>query len=905
MHEVIKSPWLWLIGFIGLIVPRRLRADWRQEWEAELLWREQQLAEWDKLDGRNKLALLWHSAGAFADALWLQPKRWEDEMIQDLRYGVRMLAKNPGFTLAAVLCLALGIGANTAVFGVINAALLRPLPSAAEPDRLVAVARSDESGTPLSYPSFVALREGNDVMTGMAAFTTAALSLGHGDRSEVALGALVSGNYFDVLGIKPRLGRAFLPEEDRTLGAHPVVVLSHRFWQSRFNSDAGLVGQTIILNGQRFTVVGVAPAGFDGTNMPAKVALWLPMMMYRQAMPSAPPNLLDNARFTRFDAIGRLKPGVTMAQAQAAVATIQRQFEQANPSPAGQGTDANPGRALKLVRLRGIFGPLRALAALPSKLLAGTVLAVLLIACANVANLLLARAAVRRKEIAVRLALGATRMRIVRQLLIESLLLAMVGAGAGLVLAYWFNQLLMAFRPPFPPPHTFALDLPLDGRALGFTLLLAVMTGVVFGLLPALQASKPNVVPALKNEGGVEGGRRWFNLRNGLVVAQVALSLVLLVGAGLFIRSLQRAHSFELGFKPDAVLAVSFDLGLQGYNEARGKEFLQRLNERLERLPGVQTVSLTDFLPLGFMGRSTPVTPQGRDLPPEERPDAGNFAVGLRYFATLGTPLLRGRDFTAQDTAGAPAVAIISEGLARRLWPDLKDVGEALGKRVHLGGPDDPLSEIVGIAKDTKNSQFRPLDGPAPPTLYRPFAQNYSPRASLVVRTSGDPRALIPAVRREVVALDEHLPPHELQPLTENIALALWSARTGAAILSIFGMLGLALAAIGMYGVMSYAVARRTREIGVRMALGAQRRDVLRLVVGHGLALTLAGAGLGLAVAVAVTRLLANQLYRVSATDPVTFAGVTLGLICVALVACYLPARRATKVDPLKALRHE
>jgi predicted permease len=403
----------------------------------------------------------------------------------------------------------------------------------------------------------------------------------------------------------------------------------------------------------------------------------------------------------------------------------------------------------------------------------------------------------------------------------------------------------------------------------------------------------------------VEGGRRWFNLRNGLVVAQVALSLVLLVGAGLFIRSLQRAHSFELGFKPDAVLAVSFDLGLQGYNEARGKEFLQRLNERLERLPGVQTVSLTDFLPLGFMGRSTPVTPQGRDLPPEERPDAGNFAVGLRYFATLGTPLLRGRDFTAQDTAGAPAVAIISEGLARRLWPDLKDVGEALGKRVHLGGPDDPLSEIVGIAKDTKNSQFRPLDGPAPPTLYRPFAQNYSPRASLVVRTSGDPRALIPAVRREVVALDEHLPPHELQPLTENIALALWSARTGAAILSIFGMLGLALAAIGMYGVMSYAVARRTREIGVRMALGAQRRDVLRLVVGHGLALTLAGAGLGLAVAVAVTRLLANQLYRVSATDPVTFAGVTLGLICVALVACYLPARRATKVDPLKALRHE
>jgi predicted permease len=835
------------------------------------------------------------------DALWLQPRRPEEEMFQDLRYGVRMLAKNPGFTLAAVLCLALGIGANTAIFGVINAALLRPLPAATDPDRLVAVARSDESGSPLSYPGFVALRERNEVLTGIAAFTPAPLSFGHGDRSEVALGALVSGNYFDVLGVRPILGRAFLPEEDRTPGAHPVVVVSHRFWQSRFNSDAGVIGQTVVLNGQRFTVIGVAPAGFDGTSMPVKVALWMPMMMYRQAMPGAPPDLLDNARLTRFDAIGRLRPGVPMEQAQAAIETIHRQMEQTNPPPADQRSGPNASLLLKLVHLRGIFGPLRSMAAMPSKLLAGTVLIVLLIACANVANLLLVRSATRRKEIAVRLALGATRLRLVRQLLTESLLLALLGAGGGLVLAYWLNQLLMAFKPPFPPPHTFSLDLPLDGRALGFTLLLAVVTGVGFGLIPALQASRPDVIPALKDESGAEGRRRRFNLRDALVVAQMALSLVLLVGAGLFIRGLQRAQSFDLGFRPDNVLAVSFDFGLQGYNEARGREFLRHITERLEQLPDVQSVSVANFLPLGFMGRSTGVTPEGRDLPPQERPNAGFFAVGQRYFETLGTPLLRGRDFTARDTTGAPAVVIISEGLAQRLWPN----EEALGKRLHLGGSDGLLCEVVGIAGNAKNSQFSPLDAPAPPTLYRPFAQSYSARASLIVRTGGDPRGLMPVVRREVASLDQNLPPHELQPLTENVGLALWSVRTGAAVLSIFGVLGVVLAAIGMYGVMSYAVARRTREIGVRMALGAQAGNVLKLIVGQGMALALIGAGIGLAAAWAVTRLLANQLYGVSATDPVTFAGMSLFLIGVALVACYLPARRATRVDPLAALRHE
>jgi predicted permease len=888
------------------MVPRRLRADWRQEWEAELRCRELLLDEWDRLDWRHKLDLLRRSLGAFWDALLLQPRRLEDEMFQDLRFGVRMLAKNPGFTLAAVLCLALGIGANTAIFGVVNAAFWRPLPAAAEPDRIVTLARGNGDGPPLSYPEFTALRERNEVLTALAAFKLDEVSFGNGERSEVVLGALASGDYFDVLGIRPALGRAFLPEEDRTPGAHPVVVISHSYWQGRLGGDPGLIGQTVVLNGHRFTLVGIAAAGFDGTSAPMRVSLWAPMMMHQLIAPGAPPDLLSNWRFEMFNAIGRLKPGIEIEQAQAALETINRQIEQANPRPVGPGPVPNEDRSLKLIRPQGIFGPLRQMAATAARLLAATVLMVLLIACANVANLLLARATARRKEIAVRLSLGASRLRLVRQLLTESVLLALLGAGAGLLLAYWLNQLLMTFKPPFPPPQTFTLDLPLDGRALGFTLLVAVVTGVLFGLAPALRASKPDLVPALKDESGVEGHhRRWLNLRNALVVVQVALSLVLLLGAGLFIRGLRRAQSFELGFNPDHVLTFTCNLRLQGYNEARGREFFPRLIERLEHLPGVQRVSLANFLPLGFVGRASPVTPADRDLPPRERPLASYFTVGLRYFETIGTPLLAGRDFTPQDTATSPAVAIISEGLQRRLWPEIKDSREALGRRFRLGPPSAATCEVVGIARDSRNSIFRPLDEPPPPTLYRPFAQDYSARASLAVRTSGDPEKLIPAVRRAVAAMDENLPPHELQPLTENVALAMWSARTGAAVLGIFGLLGLLLAAIGVYSVMSYAVAYRTREIGVRMALGARSSDVLKLIVGQGLVLTLIGTAVGLALASAVTRLLASLLYGVSATDLVTFAGVALFLIAVAMVACWLPARRATKIDPLSALRHE
>jgi macrolide transport system ATP-binding/permease protein len=899
---------LWLIQLIGVIVPRRLRADWRQEWEAELRNRETLLAEWGKLNWDHKLDLLRRSIGAFRDALLLQPRRLEEEMFQDLRYGLRMLLKNTGFTAVAVFCLALGIGANTAIFGLVNAAFFRPLP-AAEPERLVTLSRVTEWAA-ISYPDYAFLRDNNDVLSGMAAHHPTAESFGDGARSEVVLGSLVSGNYFEVLGIKPVLGRAFLPEEDRTPGTHPVVIISHNFWQSRFSGDPNVIGRAVVLNNHPFTVIGVAPAGFDGLNPPIKTDLWVPVMMHKQAMRGGPIVIDDplNDRQFQFTVIGRLKPGVSLAQAQAALELLNRQNELANPLPSNQPRDPNIDRSIRLAQPQGSFsGPLRQMAETASLLLSAIVITILLIACANVANLLLARASTRRKEIAVRLALGAARLRLIRQLLTESLLLALLGAGAGLLMAYWINQLLMAFKPPFPPPFTFSLDLYLDARTAGFALLLALITSLLFGLAPALQASKPDLVPVLKDEGGTEGRRQWrFNLRDALVIAQVALSLILLIGAGLFIRSLRYAQQIDLGFEPDKVLEVSMDLKFHGYDEARGREFYRQIIERIERLPGVQSASVTNFPPLGFIRPPGAVEPQDRDIPPNERPTAGNFTVGRRYFETIGTPLVRGRDFTAQDSAASPSVAIVSESLARSLWPEMKDIGEALGKRLRvMWGPSATQCEVIGIAKNSKNSIFSPLDAPPPPAIYRPFAQNYSAMASLIVRASGDPRDLIPSVRREVAALDQNLPPFNIQPLTENVRLALWSARTGAVVLGIFGLLSMVLAAIGIYGVMAYMVARRTREIGVRMALGAQAGDVLKLVVRQGVRLALIGAAAGLALAFGLTRLMRSLLYGVGPTDPATFAGVALFLIGVALAACYLPARRATRVDPLAALRHE
>jgi putative ABC transport system permease protein len=891
--------WLWLIRTVGVIVPRRLRAGWRREWEAELSHRETMLAEWDRLDWRSKLDLLRRSTSAFWDALWLQPKRLEDEMFQDLRYGARMLAQGRGFTVAAVLCLALGIGANTTIFSLANAVLWRLLP-VERPDQLVEIIRGDGmNGDSMSHPDYQAISKRNDTLAGLAISSLTELSISHGGQGQTIGGELVSGNYFDVLGARPALGRGFLPEEDRTPGTHPVAVVSHDFWLSQLGGDPQMVGKTIRLNNRQFTVVGVAAPGFRGTNPPFASAVWLPVMMIEATMRSR--QTLHERGF-EFAATGRLKSGVSLAQAQAQLETLNSQLELANPLPVDRSGGPAADRSLKLVRSQGLIAPFRPMAKTATALLSAVVGLVLLIACANVANLLLARAAARRKEIAVRLALGAGRMRLIRQLLTESFLLALLGAVAGLLIAIWINQALMALEPPVPAAWNFQIDLRLDAQALGFTILVTFFTALLFGLAPAMQASKPDLVPALKDEmsAPAAGGRRlrWLSLRNALVVAQVAVSLVLLVGAGLFIRSLQHVQRLDLGFKTEDRLALSFNLEALGYDEARIREFAARAVNHLAALPGIESASAANALPLGFMGFGAPVEIEGRSTPPDARPTfAENQLVGLDYLRTLGTRIVRGRDFTARDTATAQRVAIINERMASRFFPN----EDPLGKRLRVGEHDAPFCEIVGVAQDVT---FHLGENPGP-AVYRPLAQQSSRWLTLVVHTKGDPKAQIAAVRSAVQAIDNNLPAQEIKTLEEIVSLQFWPARMLAGLLTSLGSVGLLLASVGVYGVMSYSVARRTREIGVRMAMGAQSRDVLKLIVGQGLVLALAGAAIGLALSAVTTRFLSSLLYGVSATDPATFAGVGLFLIGVALLACYLPARRATKVDPLAALRRD
>jgi predicted permease len=606
-------------------------------------------------------------------------------------------------------------------------------------------------------------------------------------------------------------------------------------------------------------------------------------------------------------AIVRLKTDVKRAQAEAELETINRQLQQAYPAPNWFNLDAatfQQSRRLTLAPARGTLqqGP-RQMVTLGTTLATVVVGIVLLIACANVANLLLARAATRRREIAIRLAMGAGRLRLIRQLLTESLLLALLGAAAGLLLALWINHLLMAVQPPFPPPMEFRADLRLDWRALGFTLLLSMLTGMIFGLAPAWAATRPDVVPALKDETGTSGGRR-FSLRNLLVVSQVALSLLLLIGAGLFIRSLRHAQAIDLGFGADNRLVMTLDLGLQGYSEERGRQFYQQLVERLAATPGVRSIAIADYLPLGFMGKFDQISIEGQPPPTAGPPIvAHRHSIGLRYFETMGIPFLRGRDFTAGDTVSSERVVIVNETLARRHWPNLKDIGEVIGRRIRIGpDPNAPWNLIVGVAGDCKYWALaeEPQDG-----MWTPLAQNYAPSFQAVTRTANETPNIAASLRREVAALDPNLPIQNITTLRDHVGLRMWPARMSAGLMTALGGLGLLLAAVGLYGVMSYVVARRTREIGIRMALGAQARDMVKMIIGQGLRLTLAGVAIGLAAALAVARLVANLLYGVSARDPITFVVVPLALAAVAWLACYIPARRATKVDPLIALRHE
>jgi putative ABC transport system permease protein len=887
------KPHHWLITFIGVIVPRRLRADWRREWEAELSYRETLLAEWDNLNRKTKLDLLWHSLGAFMDALWLQPKRLEDEMFQDLRYGVRMIMNRPGFSAVVVLVLALGIGATSAIFSVVNAVLLRPLPYP-EPDRLMMVfsaserdGRSEIDG-PVFGPDFVELRNQCRSCAQVAAYTgTGPSNLTGGGEPERVRVAEVTENLFATLGAQPVLGRTFLPEElgrpspandMQTIGG-AAVILSYGLWQRRFGADPAVIGKPVKVGGAACAVIGVMP---DGFKFPDEAEAWIPVTL----------SPTRNNAFLRV--VARLQAGVTQAQAQAELATIARRLEQDFPQ-------TNRGLGVNVVPLQEhVVGNVR------SSLLIflGAVGFVLLIACANVANLLLARAATRQKEMAVRAALGASRLRVIRQLLTESLLLALAGGGLGLSLAFGILKALVAFAPQ-EIPRLNAIGI--DPWALGFTLLLSVLTGVIFGFAPALQASRPDLNATLKEGGtGATGGASRHRLRGLLVVAEVSMALVLLIGAGLLLKSFTRLRETKLGFNPDRVLTASVTLPEADYTTgARMKAYYQQSLARLAARPEAQAVGVVNSLPLGNTGFGVQggLTVEGE---PAERPDviASKLAASGGYFRALGVPLLKGRAFDDRDTADSPGVVIVSESLARSLWPN----ADALGKRINIGFGGETWREVVGVVGDVRQ---RELGAPPAMALYQPY-QQVSERLrwllsemTFVTRAAAEPQSFVASLRSELQSVDRELPLHNVATMGQVVSKSVADPRFYTLLLGSFSALALTLAAAGIYSVISYSVTQRTHEIGVRIALGAQSGAILRLVVRQGMALTLAGLAIGLGGAFALTRVLSEFLYQVGVTDPATFALLPLLLAAVAALACWIPARRATKVDPLVALRRE
>jgi macrolide transport system ATP-binding/permease protein len=823
--------------------------------------------------------------------------RWLEATWQDLRYGARMLLRAPGFTVAAVCSLALGIGANTAIFSLVDKVIIRKLP-VEEPDRLVVVSASSGRGlsTVFTYPDFADYRAGNQVFEGLVCYTQRALTLSERGQAERVQGMIVSGNYFTALRVQPALGRSFLPEEDRTRGTHPVVVLSYGLWQRRFGADPALVGKAINLNGCHFTVVGIASPEFTGTVPGSAPDVYVPIMMQGQVSPSWKMDPLFGPRsrnLSWLEVLGRLKPGVSREQAAAAMTTLGSQIARANPNP-----DGSPRFEPKFVLEDGSRGDTYLLRDLrfPLQMLMATVGLILLIACANVANLLLARAGARHKEIAVRLAVGAGRARLIRQLLTESMLLSTLGGIAGLALAASISGLVISYT----PPNTFStltLDNQLDLRVLGFTLAISLLTGILFGLVPALSASRLDIISALKDESMLLGKSvRRLSLRNLLVAGQVALSLIVLVGASLCVRSLQKLQAIDAGFDPARVLVMSADVSLSGYNNERGLRFYSELLERIKILRGVEAVSLGALVPLGggvgsILKAEGYIPKSGEDL-------SSDFnIVGPDYFVMMRIRLLHGREFSQTDTTTAPQVVIINETAARRFWPDQSPIG----RRLILGrAPDEEVREIVGVVKDSK---YRRLNEESRPAMYVPFAQDYRANMALHIRTVGEPGAMLAAVRREVQALDASLPLYNIKTLEEQKSGSLYTSRMAATLLTVFGLLALSLAAVGLYGVMTYAVNRRRREIGIRLALGAQGHDVLRQVLVEGMTIVTIGLALGLGGAVAMTRLVEGFLYGVTVTDPVSFAGAALLLVSVALLANYLPARRASRTDPMAALR--
>jgi macrolide transport system ATP-binding/permease protein len=808
----------------------------------------------------------------------------------DLRFGARMLRRAPGFTVTAALTIALGIGANTTIFSILNALLLRPLPGTVRSNELVLLGRTQQGQgfDTFSYPDFLDYRAGSRTLSAVVATTVIPAHVSTGGASERVRAELVTGDYFATLGTHASLGRLLIAA-DADDGAPPVAVLSHGAWQSRFGADRTIVGRNVRINGAPYTVVGVAEERFNGVRLSGVVDVFLPMTTAMALLPDAG-GMRDQRGAVWLNLFGRLAPRSSLAQAQAELSTIATALATRFP-------ETNKGRGLRVSPGLGLEPSTRGDIAKFMTILVGVVGLVLLIACANVANLLLARGSARARELAVRASLGASRSRLVRQLLAEGFLLAVLGGAAGFALGVW--SLRLALRLPVFANSFGALAVGIDPRVVTFGAAAMVLSGLLFALPPAFRTSRVDLVTALKLGTPGSGDIR-SRLRGGLVVAQLALSLVLLVAAGLFVRTLQALYRIEPGFDTGRVLVATVDPGMQGYDEARMTRLFEEFQQRVRAVPGVERAAMGFIVPLGGGGWDSRVYPFDVKPTPDDPGIKSDInAVFPGYFETLGMRLLNGRDFTAGDRPGGPAVAVVNEALAEELWPG----GNALGQRFRLGRGGNEVLEVVGVVR---TARYRSLVEPPRPFLYRPFSQAFRASMTMHVRVaSGDPYVVLPAVRRALDEIDRDLPLSRVQTLEQRLSESVGAQRTAATLVGTYGLLALVLAAVGLYGSMAYSVSRRTREMGVRMALGAHTSDVRRHVLLQALRIAALGVVIGLIAAVPATRFVRSQLVGVEPDDPVTLTGVIAVLVAAAVAAAYVPARRATRVDPVVALRSE
>lgn len=879
--------------------PLRLRSLFRrrqaeQELDQELEFHiqalvEQHLAQGMKPEAARRAALreLGHVEALKEECREMRNVNFVENLLQDLHFGVRMLRRNPGFSTLAILCLVLGIGSNAAVFSWIEGILLHPYPAVAHQDRLLMLAatRHGEAGyNGLSWPDILDLQRSCTLCDAVIAEKIVGVTLSIGDRAESGAGSLVSSNYFDALGIRPILGRGFEPDEDFGRNAHPVAVISYELWQNRFKGDPSIVGKTQVLNGLPHTIIGVAPKGFYGTFIGYSWKLWVPISMQERFEPGG--YKMENRGERWIEGFLRMKPGVTVDQVQAELSGLAERLENSYPA-------TNRGLGIKVLPLwKAPFNGASFM--LPTlEIGLGIGIFVLLIVCANVSNLLLVRFFARRHEISARLALGAGRRRILQQLFTEGLILSVIGTAGGVLLAYWCRNLLVVLIPPRSGP--IFLPGQMDWRVLALSAGVCLVSTVLFALVPVLESSKVDIASALKSESGsVVGVRGRARLRAGLVVVQVSLSFVLLVGAGLVVLSLEKIRTGSPGFSTDGVLSTAVNLMAAGYDTPRAKNFQDALRERVLTIPGIESAAYGRVTPFGYRDYTeAPIAVAGYEPGPNEQPMLSYNEVGPSYFATLGIPLISGREFTRADNENSPPVAIVNEAMVNQYWHG----EDPVGKRFQVNGR---WLQVVGVAKLSK---YRSIMEAPKAFFYVPLRQNFAPTTGLVLRTQQSADTIARALAREVHALDPDLAPYAVITMREQIERSTSAQHAAVMLLSIFGILAVLLATIGLYGVLSYAVSQSTRELGLRMALGARGSDLLRIVISQGLSLTTTGVIVGATIALAGTRLLGYLLYKVSPRDPVAFGSAFAVMIVAAVAACLVPALRATRTDPVRALR--